>query len=47
MKSAGGDYAPFELDAEGIAPVQVSATDSIAMQSGQPLALSWTPKTAG
>jgi hypothetical protein len=47
VKSAGGDYAAFELDAEGIAPVQVNGTGPIAMQSGQPLALSWAPKTAG
>jgi hypothetical protein len=45
LSTEGGDYAPFQIESQGIAPLEVLADGDIPMESGQPLVLSWTPPT--
>lgn len=39
--AAGGDFAAFELEGKGIAPLTVTST-SLSLKSGEPVALTWT-----
>jgi Cys-rich repeat protein len=44
VATSGGDYSAFQLKATGIVPLEVLGPDPVPMQSGQPMALSWTPR---
>jgi hypothetical protein len=44
VATSGGDFAPFEVLAAGIIPLELLGADPIAMQRDQPLLLTWTPK---
>jgi hypothetical protein len=42
MSTSGGDYSPFTLRGFGVGPVE-GAPDQVTVESGMPLALTWTP----
>ncbi len=47
VATAGGDYDPFEVKSSGIAPLEVTSATPIAMNRGQNLTVTWTPKGSG
>ena len=44
VSTSGGDYPALQLKATGIVPLELLGSDPVPMPSGQPMALSWTPK---
>ncbi|HEY8943707.1 MAG TPA: hypothetical protein VIM73_05570, partial [Polyangiaceae bacterium] len=42
LSAAGGDFAPFEITTEGIGPIAGFPSDPVPLESGKPLALTWT-----
>ena len=42
LAATGGDYQPFSISTQGIAPLEVGGEDPLPMQRDEPLALTWT-----
>jgi hypothetical protein len=43
VETSGGDYAPFQIESQGISPLEVLGGDEVPLETGQPVTLQWTP----
>lgn len=40
---AGGSFGPFVLEAESIAPLEITSSNPLSIKDGEPLVVTWTP----
>jgi hypothetical protein len=43
VETSGGDYEPFQIESQGISPLQVLGGEEVSLEEDQPVALQWTP----